>query len=62
MTQFFYLCLSFNFMPKNGKHFVKFVKILFKTTLNKDQGIVPSIIMSRIHTPNLKRPYIILNE
>ena len=26
-------------MPKTGKHFVKFVTIIFKTTLNKNQGL-----------------------
>ena len=30
VSQIFYLCLSFYFMPKNGKHFVKFEKIIFK--------------------------------
>ena len=39
VSQIFYLCLSFYFMPKNGKHFVKFVKIIFKTTLNKNQSL-----------------------
>ena len=39
VSQIFYLCLSFNFMPKTGKHFVKFVTIIFKTTLNNNQGL-----------------------
>ena len=39
VSQIFYLCLSFYFMPKNGKRFVKFVKIIFKATLNKNQGL-----------------------
>ena len=39
MSQIFDLGLSFYFMSKNGKHFLKFVSIIFEVTQNINLGL-----------------------
>ena len=36
ISQIFYLVFSFHFMPKIGKHIIKFVNVIFNINRNKD--------------------------